>query len=168
MFTFRQMETKETSRRLMQHIQTVSKTHFYNKILTSKNFSKPLGDSPLPVYSILILWYPWVFMCWWCRRRLVLFLNWSRVLPVVFNCLWMLYLKESCCAACTHTFPLVTLWLHHTCAQLNLSIYAHLNLLSNWTFQSLLCTLRSSSHAHLSHLGEWAIAVHGMYKSHQV
>jgi hypothetical protein len=31
----------------MQHVQTVSKTHFYNKILTSKNFSKPLGD-PLP------------------------------------------------------------------------------------------------------------------------
>jgi hypothetical protein len=33
----------------MQHIQTVSKTHFYNKILTSKNFSKPLGDPPPPL-----------------------------------------------------------------------------------------------------------------------
>jgi hypothetical protein len=45
--TGRQMETKETLRRLMQHIQTVSKSYFYNKILTSKNFSKPLG-TPLP------------------------------------------------------------------------------------------------------------------------
>jgi hypothetical protein len=46
-------------RRLMWHIQTVPKTHFYNKILTSKNFCKPLRD-PYPVWSILILRYPCV------------------------------------------------------------------------------------------------------------
>ena len=47
--TVRQMETKETLRRLMQHVQTVSKTHFYNKFLTSKNFGKLLGDPPPPL-----------------------------------------------------------------------------------------------------------------------
>ena len=46
--TVRQMETKETLRRCMQHIQTVSKTLFYNKILTSKIFGKALGDPLLP------------------------------------------------------------------------------------------------------------------------
>jgi len=45
----RQMETKETLRRFMQHVQTVSKTHFYNKFLTSKNFGKLLGDPPPPL-----------------------------------------------------------------------------------------------------------------------
>jgi hypothetical protein len=51
--TVRQMETEETLRRLMQHIQTFSKTHFYNKVLTSKNFSKPLEDPPPPPPHLL-------------------------------------------------------------------------------------------------------------------
>jgi hypothetical protein len=57
--TVGQMETKETLGRGMQHIQTVSKTYFYNKILTSKIFGNPLGDLPNPVCSTLILRYPW-------------------------------------------------------------------------------------------------------------
>jgi len=48
--TVRQMEIKEALKRLMQHIQTVSKTHFYDNILTSKIFGKP--SSLYPVYNI--------------------------------------------------------------------------------------------------------------------
>jgi hypothetical protein len=67
--TVRQMETKETLRRLMQHVQTVSKTHFYNKILTSKNFSKPLGDPPPTLCAVYWSWGTLVYMCRRCGVR---------------------------------------------------------------------------------------------------
>ena len=86
--TVRQLKTLG---RGMQHIQTVSKTHFYNKFWPPKISVRPWGT--LPVCSILILRYPcWLGLLlqtsqpltWRIWKPLALWVGWQKKLLATF------------------------------------------------------------------------------------